>query len=847
MKSWVFIAILAFVGTVLAASQFEPSLKMETFHSVPAMYRNGTPVSASDEINVDTVANFNFETGLQGWTVTNFTDSLPNFHKDRRNALGNTGRSWNAGDTVHFPNGGYFDEHMEHLVSPVLNLSGLSNPVLSFQINQNSEPPEGVDIPGYDGWDASNVWYSIDSGLTWSVLPITQTSGATGFLYNVTSSYAFGYSFGMGTGIGGWGGNSVGWHSVSVPIPTAARVANFRFRFTFASDPGACTADTTTANHAWFGLCVDSIRVTNGATVLLDNNGDNVAIPADFTPVNGAVSQTVFHVATDDSAGHSPTHCVMIEENHDGPYCALTSPPIFLPSGSRHYWQYNVFCDLMDSVINDPNIPGSENSLRHYYRVQIKDTHPDSGWTYQHHDYRRSYYGGERWHTYVAGDPFPTNNTSPNDQMDLTPWSGDTIQIRFIVYGDFHNGDQGTGMHLDDIFFYSSNQPDHEVGLAKMFLPYPTTVGFLTRGSIHMLNNGRMPETDVGFYWRRNRAMFPAITVPALRINLDTVITLRTGSTGRNALGWTPTAAGNFMVDAYLAGVTDDTTHGNDSTSFYNSQLLIHDSVTVRATNTYELGYDSRRFTHAWNITSTNYPIVRFTPMSDSITSTLTITAVRMQFNGRPEIPVGETRSATIKVYEDLNGQPGAVIRTQDIAVPRDSTLSNWYTCTLTDPIVNHWGNFYVSIERSSTTDTLMIVGHNFDEPYIRSHSYHYTGIALTDSNIMAFRIHVLTTRGTDVKEIVTATMPGNFALYDAYPNPFNPTTEIKFAVPYRAKVSVALFNMMGQQVTKLAEGEMKAGTYTATVNGTRLSSGVYFVRMHAGSFNAARKIVLVK
>ncbi|MCB2199119.1 T9SS type A sorting domain-containing protein [bacterium] len=88
---------------------------------------------------------------------------------------------------------------------------------------------------------------------------------------------------------------------------------------------------------------------------------------------------------------------------------------------------------------------------------------------------------------------------------------------------------------------------------------------------------------------------------------------------------------------------------------------------------------------------------------------------------------------------------------------------------------------------------------------------------------------------------------PSEYALDQNYPNPFNPTTQITFAVPQAGNVSVKVFNMNGQVVATLFQGQMAAGNKSVTFDASQLASGVYFYRMEANGFSATRKMMLVK
>jgi hypothetical protein len=76
-------------------------------------------------------------------------------------------------------------------------------------------------------------------------------------------------------------------------------------------------------------------------------------------------------------------------------------------------------------------------------------------------------------------------------------------------------------------------------------------------------------------------------------------------------------------------------------------------------------------------------------------------------------------------------------------------------------------------------------------------------------------------------------TLPRDFALLQNYPNPFNPTTTIKYALPVRSRVSLKVFNVLGQRVAELVNGEQQAGYYSAEWS-AGVASGIYFYRIEA-------------
>jgi flagellar hook assembly protein FlgD len=89
--------------------------------------------------------------------------------------------------------------------------------------------------------------------------------------------------------------------------------------------------------------------------------------------------------------------------------------------------------------------------------------------------------------------------------------------------------------------------------------------------------------------------------------------------------------------------------------------------------------------------------------------------------------------------------------------------------------------------------------------------------------------------------------LPETFSLDRAYPNPFNPTTTLSFALPVDAAVSLSIYNMQGREVSTLIDANMDAGYHSITWNADSYSSGVYFVKMVAGEFVNTQKLMLVK
>ncbi len=89
--------------------------------------------------------------------------------------------------------------------------------------------------------------------------------------------------------------------------------------------------------------------------------------------------------------------------------------------------------------------------------------------------------------------------------------------------------------------------------------------------------------------------------------------------------------------------------------------------------------------------------------------------------------------------------------------------------------------------------------------------------------------------------------LPTDFAVLGNYPNPFNPTTTIEFALPTASYVSLTIFNSLGQEVAALVNEKLQAGTYKTEWNASTMSSGVYMYRIVAKDFMQVRKMLLLR
>ena len=97
----------------------------------------------------------------------------------------------------------------------------------------------------------------------------------------------------------------------------------------------------------------------------------------------------------------------------------------------------------------------------------------------------------------------------------------------------------------------------------------------------------------------------------------------------------------------------------------------------------------------------------------------------------------------------------------------------------------------------------------------------------------------------SDVVEVEIA--PSQYELSQNYPNPFNPSTTIKFSLPKQTQLKLNLYNMLGELVETIVEGNYEVGNYKVTFNASNLPSGVYVYRIESSDFVQTKKMMLLK
>jgi len=176
-----------------------------------------------------------------------------------------------------------------------------------------------------------------------------------------------------------------------------------------------------------------------------------------------------------------------------------------------------------------------------------------------------------------------------------------------------------------------------------------------------------------------------------------------------------------------------------------------------------------------------------------------------------------------------------------------NSVTLNWTTAT-------ELNNSGFQIERSNGSDYQsvgFVAGHGTSTS---AHSYVFVDQNL-ETGTYTYRLKQVDLDGTfEYSKAVEVEVLGlrEYTLDQNYPNPFNPSTTINFSLAVDSKVSLKVFNVLGQEVASLLNGQMSAGSQKVSFDASSLNSGVYFYRLEANGidgqkFSSTKKMILTK
>ncbi len=148
------------------------------------------------------------------------------------------------------------------------------------------------------------------------------------------------------------------------------------------------------------------------------------------------------------------------------------------------------------------------------------------------------------------------------------------------------------------------------------------------------------------------------------------------------------------------------------------------------------------------------------------------------------------------------------------------------------------WSFEWIAPDTSTGTVSFYFSGAACDGGSGANGDYCYTNLASVDPS-----------PGTSVEPEAQnpAWTPTTYHLAPPFPNPFNPSTRVRFSLPIMIRIELAVFDTKGRRVADLISGILNSGTYEVKFDGSGLPTGIYLCRIQAGDFIAVEKMVLLK
>lgn len=217
------------------------------------------------------------------------------------------------------------------------------------------------------------------------------------------------------------------------------------------------------------------------------------------------------------------------------------------------------------------------------------------------------------------------------------------------------------------------------------------------------------------------------------------------------------------------------------------------------------------------------------------------------------DIPVGdgqpifdeENADALARVeLTPVDGEPNMYTMTLDVALPTENHLG--FTITYVNPEGVRTGNGQGTAAGRRYYRYIVPLDQSDPDAIIWPDSYEVAPIVWKAPTTLDFETPPDYGVGTSIEDGGFET-PNDFVLFNNYPNPFNPSTNISFNLPSSEFVELNVYNVLGQRVATILNQQMTAGTHTVAFNARNLASGVYIYQIRAGSFVQNKTMMLVK
>tara|TARA_B100000424_G_scaffold268607_1_gene263736 strand:- start:1247 stop:4078 length:2832 start_codon:yes stop_codon:yes gene_type:complete len=783
-----------------------------------------------DDISIDVDgSNVYFESfedsTMAGWVSVDQTSTDPAWHQDTYGAYGGSGQSWWMGDPSIGPNGGYLDHWYQVLDTPPVQIpTGASTYTVIFDQKRaienlctGAQCPECEAGVVYDGWDAFNIRISADGGETWEILEDAFPA------YNSSDTYSFGYEFNEGCGIPGWGGPETAtptWEMTEVDIPQAYNGLEVIIRFAFSADPGYATAD----NNDLTGVWVDNIDI---AGVFTNDGEDGTGFESKSLVALGG---DLWHI---DFIGVPPVvpmpqNVVVLAE--DGSVEVTWDSP---PGGEPYS---NQWVDYDDGTFENSIVleEGGQGYLGTFFGM------PYGVESVTAHSAR--VYASNAGTTTLAGFAVIGGNPQPTPLYEISiNTEEESFTSEIVLDWEF----QGS--------FVIALMVNSTIGLGIDYSGAPSTNSWSnlagwSRWSDVTANNENVSDGEFGIQARITSVGGSAPTFNVYRDpGLDgSSYQLMFNGAGLSETSYSDNIVTNGTEYCYrIASVYDDPAGG----SVVSEQTIPECGLPISAT-VYDIIYDDGTNEDNMPVGNGNYLANKYTP------------------NGYPSdlysasfyLPGSETGTVLVYVWDDDGdgGTPGTPL-VQGFPLNLNqgwneiNFVNEGFSITIED------GGVFVGYQQLAVNFDM---GIDWNNASFSSNSMLDFGIGLgwealnnySPGGVWMIQAQMDGESALDVVDGLNGQVPNRFALSQNYPNPFNPNTKIQFGIPQQAKVNLKIYNILGESVLSIVDGDiLDAGFYNYNVSMKGLSSGMYFYRLtvvgkNGGQlFSEMKKMILMR
>ncbi|HLX11315.1 MAG TPA: T9SS type A sorting domain-containing protein [Bacteroidota bacterium] len=189
------------------------------------------------------------------------------------------------------------------------------------------------------------------------------------------------------------------------------------------------------------------------------------------------------------------------------------------------------------------------------------------------------------------------------------------------------------------------------------------------------------------------------------------------------------------------------------------------------------------------------------------------------------------------------------VVACTGAAMAQDVTLSSAITTMAVSPTGQIFAGTPDGVMHSTDNGATWVrLSSGLDDDNVRAAVISNGGVSAKYSFLATqFSIYRSVQTITSVKSRLEGSRPATYQLEQNYPNPFNPSTEIQFSLPHAARVTLKIYDILGQEVATLLDATRQAGKHSATWNANGCASGVYYYRLSSADFTETKKLLLVR